>query len=117
MTLQLDNAALALRFDQGVGAVELAREFGTSYQVISYRLRQMGRVSRGRKRSDVIGPRHIRALRDNLGLLLDLKEFLSKQREDLISRMGEDPGPKTLDRLGKLTDFIQGLHDITLSHP
>lgn len=112
MTLPIDNNDLAARFDQGAGAVELARVFGTSYQVISYRLRRMGRVSRDRKPA-AVGPGHIRALRDNFSALRDVAAYLAQQREDLISRMGDNPGPKTLDRLGQLTDFIQVMREVT----
>lgn len=113
MTLPIDNNDLAARFDAGAGAVELARLFGTSYQVISYRLRSMGRVSRDRKLQDPVGDSHIRALRDNFSTLRDLAAYLTQQREDLLSRMGDDPGPKTLDRLGMLTDYIQVMQEVT----
>lgn len=112
MTLRIDNNDLAARFDAGAGAVELARLFGTSYQVISYRLRRMGRVSRSRSVA-AVGPGHVRALRNNFSTLRDVAAYLKQQREELLSRMGDNPGPKTLDRLGELTDFIQAMDEVT----
>lgn len=111
MTHAIDNADILRRLKAGQRVTAIAAELGVSSQVITYRLRKAGVSNKNRK--NPISPRRIRALRDNFGTLEDLLAFLEETREALLSRMGDNPGSKTLDRLGKLTDYINVMQEIS----
>lgn len=111
MTYEIDNADLVRRRAAGQPVTAIANELGVSSQVISYRLRKAGVTSTGRKNS--ISPKRVRAVRDNFGTLEDLRRYLERRRADMVSKMGDSPSAKTLDHLGRLTDYINVLQEIT----
>lgn len=115
MTLAIDTADLVRRRAAGQPVTAIALELGVSSQVVSYRLKVAGVPSTGRKNS--ISPARIRALRDNFGTLCDLCRYLERKRAEMLAKMGDTPGQKTLDNLGQLTDYINVLQDVTGEPP
>lgn len=102
MTFEISTGDIVRRLESGASVPELARTFGVSQEVIRYRLRTTGRR-----------PADYRYRRTKEMRLLEIKEFLEQQRDELKARMSDQPGPKLLDRLGQLTDFILTLEDLT----
>lgn len=102
MTFEVSTHDIVRRLESGASVPELARTFGVSQEVIRYRIRTTGRK-----------PGDYRYRRTKEMRLLEIKQFLEQQRDDLKTRMGDQPGPKLLDRLGQLTDFILTLEDLT----
>lgn len=102
MTFEVSTHDIVRRLESGASVPELARTFGVSQEVIRYRIRTTGRK-----------PGDYRYRRTKEMRLLEIKQFLEQQRDELKSRMGDQPGPKLLDRLGQLTGFILTLEDLT----
>ncbi len=110
MTCPVETSDITRRFDAGESLADISRNLGVSIEVVRYRLRRAGRkpkVIRTR-----VGRDRVRRIAENGAALVQIKQFLDASRRDLISRMGDSPGPKTLDRLGNLNDFIMALEEM-----
>lgn len=111
MTYAITTAEIVRRFDDGESVAGIARAVGVSVEVVRYRLKRAGR--KPRVRATAIGRDRVRRIAQSATTLVCIKQFLEATRRDLISRMGDAPGPKTLDRLGTLNDFIYTLEEVT----
>lgn len=111
MTHAIKTAEITSRFDAGESMASISRSLGVSLEVVRYRLKTTGR--KGRKRRASVAKESVRKLREHMPTLLAMTQFMQASRRDLISRMGDNPGPNTLDRLGSINDFITALEEIT----
>ncbi|BAO20647.1 hypothetical protein [Pseudomonas phage PPpW-3] len=111
MTHPIATKAITDLYDAGESMAAIARALGVSSEVVRYRLKSAGMKPRARRAN--VTKEAVRRLREHMPALVAMKQFMEASRRDLISRMGDTPGPKTLDRLGTINDFIHTLEEVT----
>lgn len=111
MTHPIETSEIKRRYDAGDSMAQIKRDLNLPLEVIRCRLKKAGYKPRARRPS--VTKAAVRTLRERMPDLVSLLQFLEGDKRKLLRTMGQRPSPDKLERLGRLTDYIETLTEVT----
>lgn len=111
MTHPIETSEIKRRYDAGDSMAQTKRDLNLPLEVIRYRLKKAGYKPRARRAN--VTKAAVRTLHQHMPELVSLLQFLEGDKRKLLRTMGQHPSADKLERLGRLTDFIETLTEVT----